>query len=193
MSDPSVRSEQRSLNSSFRQEPQRKATRYPTEYSRHVASHHPKSLIHSLSKILIADAARSAGIMASPRARRPGNHDPRHPSPHLLHQYFRPLLLTQTLLASLMLSPHLCIGLMSSRVGSSRITAPGAPTPTVKAALNSDGKSMAVDPNGWYFEEWVVGLEWDIRRRRPLSVQLGQENLRVWVLSHAYRTLRVKA
>ena len=58
-----------------------------------------------------------------------------------------PLLLTQSLLPSLLLSPHPRIGLMSSRVGSISDNSSGGSYAyrASKAALNSIGKSMAVD------------------------------------------------
>lgn len=60
---------------------------------------------------------------------------------------FGPLLLTQALLPSLLLSPHPRIGLMSSRVGSIADNSTGGSYAyrASKAALNSVGKSMAVD------------------------------------------------
>ena len=60
---------------------------------------------------------------------------------------FGPLLLTQALLPSLLISPHPRIGLMSSRVGSISDNSSGGSYAyrASKAALNSVGKSMAVD------------------------------------------------
>ena len=60
---------------------------------------------------------------------------------------FGPLLLTQALLPSLLMSPHPRIGLMSSRVGSIADNSSGGSYAyrASKAALNSIGKSMAVN------------------------------------------------
>ncbi|KAK4696120.1 hypothetical protein P7C71_g1756, partial [Lecanoromycetidae sp. Uapishka_2] len=58
-----------------------------------------------------------------------------------------PLLLTQSLLPALLRSPHPRIGLMSSRVGSISDNSSGGSYAyrASKAALNSIGKSMAMD------------------------------------------------
>jgi len=58
-----------------------------------------------------------------------------------------PLLLNECLLPSLLLSPYPYIGLMSSRVGSFSDNSSGGSYAyrTSKAALNSIGKSMAMD------------------------------------------------
>lgn len=65
----------------------------------------------------------------------------------ILTNTFGPLLLTQSLLASLLLSKHPRIGLMSSRVGSIGDNSSGGSYAyrSSKAALNSIGKSMAMD------------------------------------------------
>ncbi|KAL2037748.1 hypothetical protein N7G274_009473 [Stereocaulon virgatum] len=63
---------------------------------------------------------------------------------------FAPLLLTQSLLPSLLLSPPPRIGLMSSRVGSIADNSTGGSYAyrASKAVLNSIGKSMAMDLRG---------------------------------------------
>lgn len=88
-----------------------------------------------------------AGIMA------PHEQDTLEPTTHsvLLRTFstntFAPLLLTQALLPSLLLSPHPRTGLVSSRVGSIADDSSGGSYAyrASKAALNSVGKSMAID------------------------------------------------
>ncbi|KAF6218978.1 hypothetical protein HO133_005522 [Letharia lupina] len=95
----------------------------------------------------IADAVRLPGIMA------PHEQDTLEPTTHsvLLRTFstntFAPLLLTQALLPSLLLSPHPRTGLVSSRVGSIADDSSGGSYAyrASKAALNSVGKSMAID------------------------------------------------